>query len=68
MVRVQRITGYNPSYNPERTLLLPVQRAGNIRQAHLWSRTLRDHDSSASGPDLIQVRIAERPENDHFRH
>ena len=68
LIRVQRTLGDNTSYNPKRTLLLSVQQAGNIRQAHLWSRTLRDHNPSASGPDLIQVRIAEWPENDHFRH
>ena len=53
-----------PAFNPKCTLLLSVQRSDNIRQAHLWSHTLRDHDPSAPGPDLVQVCIPEWPEND----
>ena len=64
LVRVQRTIGDNPSFKSKCFTLLSVQRAANIRQAHLWSRTLRDHDPSATGRDLVQVCNPEWPEND----
>ena len=63
-VRVQRTIGDNSSRNPKCTLLMSGQRADSIRQDHLRSRNLGNHDPSAPGPDLVQVRIPEWPEND----
>lgn len=64
LIRVQRTIGDNPRFNAKCTLFLSVQRSDNIRQAHLWSHTLRDYAPEAGGPDLYQVCIPEWPENE----
>jgi phosphoenolpyruvate carboxykinase (ATP) len=64
LIRVQRTIGNNPQFNAKCTLFLSVQRSDNIRQANLWSHTLRDFDPQAGGPDLYQVCIPEWPENE----
>jgi len=64
LIRLQRTVGQNSVFNPKCNLFLSVQRSDNIRQAHLWSRTLRDYDPSAPGPDLYEVCIPEWPEAD----
>ena len=64
LIMVQRTVGDNSEFNPKCNLFLSVQRADNVRQACLWSHTLRDHDSSAPGPDLWEVCIPEWPENE----
>ena len=64
LVRVQRTVGDNSSFNPKCTLFLSVQRPDNIRQAHLWSHTLRDYQPSALGPELYAVCVPEWPENE----
>jgi phosphoenolpyruvate carboxykinase (ATP) len=64
LVRVQRTIGDNNSFNPKCNLFLSVQRADNIRQACLWSHTLRDYSSRYRGPELYQVCIPEWPEDE----
>ena len=64
LIRVQRTIGNNARFNAKCTLFLSVQRSDNIRQAILWSHTLRDFDPEAGGPDLYQVCIPEWPENE----
>ena len=64
IVRVQRTIGDNKTFNPKCTLYLSTQRPDNIRQAYLWSRTLRDYDSDSPGPELTLICIPEWPEHD----
>ena len=64
LVRVQRTIGDNSEFNPKCNLFLSVQRADNVRQAHLWSRTLREYDAGSPGPELNLVCIPEWPENE----
>lgn len=64
LVHVQRTIGDNPVFNPKCTLFLSVQRADNIRQAYLWSHTLRDYAPYTIGPDLCVVCVPEWPENE----
>lgn len=64
LIRVQRTIGDNPEFNPKCNLFLSVQRSDNVRQACLWSHTLRDYDPSSPGPDLYEVCIPEWPEDD----
>lgn len=64
LICVQRTIGDNPTFNPKCTLFLSLQRRDNIRQAHLWSHTLRDFAPGNIGPDLYQVCIPEWPENE----
>ena len=64
LIKVQRTVGDNPEFNPKCNLLLSVQRADNVRQAHLWSHTLRDYDPQSPGPELFEVCIPEWPENE----
>ncbi len=64
LLRVQRTIGDNSEFNPKCNLFLSVQRADNVRQACLWSHTLRDYDPSSPGPDLYEVCIPEWPENE----
>lgn len=63
LIHLQRTIGDNPVFNPKCNLILSVQRSDNIRQAHLWSHTLRDHDPNAAGPELYEVCIPEWPED-----
>jgi phosphoenolpyruvate carboxykinase (ATP) len=64
LIRVQRTIGDNSEFNPKCNLFLSVQRADNVRQACLWSHTLRDYDPSSPGPDLYEICIPEWPENE----
>ena len=64
LIRVQRTIGDNSEFNPKCNLFLSVQRSDNVRQACLWSHTLRDYDPSSPGPDLYEVCIPEWPENE----
>ena len=64
LIRVQRTVGDNAEFNPRCNLYLSVQRADNVRQAHLWSHTLRDYDPHSPGPELYLVCIPEWPENE----
>jgi phosphoenolpyruvate carboxykinase (ATP) len=64
LIMVQRTVGDNSEFNPKCHLFLSVQRADNVRQACLWSHTLRDHDPASPGPDLWEVCIPEWPENE----
>ena len=64
LIRVQRTIGDNSEFNPKCNLFLSTQRPDNVRQACLWSHTLRDYDPSTPGPDLYEVCIPEWPEND----
>lgn len=64
LIKVQRTVGDNPEFNPKCNLFLSVQRADNVRQAHLWSHTLRDYDPNSPGPELYEVCIPEWPENE----
>jgi phosphoenolpyruvate carboxykinase (ATP) len=64
LIRVQRTVGDNSEFNPKCNLLLSVQRADNVRQAHLWSHTLREYDPLSPGPELFEVCIPEWPENE----
>jgi phosphoenolpyruvate carboxykinase (ATP) len=64
LVRVQRTIGDNNSFNPKCNLFLSLQRADNIRQACLWSHTLREYSSRYRGPELYQVCIPEWPEEE----
>ena len=64
LIRVQRTIGDNSEFNPKCNLFLSVQRPDNVRQACLWSHTLRDYDPSSPGPDLYEVCIPEWPEDE----
>ncbi|MBM3942590.1 MAG: phosphoenolpyruvate carboxykinase (GTP) [SAR202 cluster bacterium] len=64
LIRVQRTIGDNSSFNPKCNLFLSVQRSDNVRQACLWSHTLRDYSPSEAGPELYQVCIPEWPEEE----
>ena len=64
LIRVQRTIGDNSEFNPKCNLFLSVQRSDNVRQACLWSHTLRDYDPSSPGPDLYEICIPEWPENE----
>ena len=64
LIRVQRTIGDNGEFNPKCNLFLSVQRADNVRQACLWSHTLRDYDPASPGPDLYEVCIPEWPEDE----
>ncbi|MSQ17722.1 MAG: phosphoenolpyruvate carboxykinase [Dehalococcoidia bacterium] len=64
LIRVQRTIGDNKSFNPKCNLFLSVQRSDNIRQACLWSHTLREYSSRDAGPELYQVCIPEWPEEE----
>ena len=64
LVMVQRTIGDNAEFNPKCNLFLSAQRADNVRQACLWSHTLRDYDAAAPGPDLWEVCIPEWPEEE----
>ena len=64
LICVKRTIGDNPHFNPKCTLFLSTQRSDNIRQAYLWSNTLREYSSNAPGPDLFQICLPEWPEND----
>ena len=64
LIRVQRTIGDNSEFNPKCNLFLSVQRADNVRQACLWSHTLRDYDPSTPGPDLWEICIPEWPEEE----
>ncbi len=64
LIRVQRTIGDNSEFNPKCNLFLSVQRADNVRQACVWSHTLRDYDPSSPGPDLYEICIPEWPENE----
>lgn len=64
LIRVQRTIGDNAEFNPKCNLFLSLQRSDNVRQACLWSHTLRDYDPAAPGPDLYEVCIPEWPEDD----
>lgn len=64
IVSVQRTIGDNKTFNPKCTLYLSTQRPDNIRQAYLWSKTLRDYDSDSPGPELTLICIPEWPEHD----
>ncbi len=64
LVRVQRTICDNNSFNPKCTLFLSLQRSDNIRQAYLWSHTLRDYSSQDPGPELYQICIPEWPEEE----
>jgi phosphoenolpyruvate carboxykinase (ATP) len=62
LICVKRTIGDNGEFEPKCTLYLSVQRSDNVRQAHLWSRTLKDFDSKTPGPDLTIVCVPEWPE------
>ena len=64
LIRVQRTIGDNSEFNPNCNLFLSVQRSDNVRQACLWSHTLRNYDPSSPGPDLYEVCIPEWPEEE----
>lgn len=64
LIRVQRTIGDNSEFNPKCNLFLSVQRSDNVRQACLWSHTLRDYDPSSPGPDLWEICIPEWPEDE----
>jgi phosphoenolpyruvate carboxykinase (ATP) len=64
LVCVKRTIGDNGVFEPKCTLYLSTQRPDNIRQAHLWSRTLKDHDATTPGPELNLVCIPEWPDQD----
>ena len=64
LIRVQRTIGDNPEFNPKCNLFLSLQRSDNVRQACIWSHTLRDYDPSSPGPDLYEICIPEWPENE----
>lgn len=64
LIQVKRTVGDNPEFNPKCNLLLSIQRADNVRQAHLWSHTLSDYDPQSPGPELFEVCIPEWPENE----
>ena len=64
LIRVQRTIGDNSEFNPNCHLFLSVQRSDNVRQACLWSHTLRDYDPSSPGPDLWEICIPEWPEEE----
>lgn len=64
LIRVQRTIGDNSEFNPKCNLFLSVQRSDNVRQACLWSHTLRDYDPASPGPDLYEICIPEWPEDE----
>ena len=64
LICVKRTIGLNDTFNPKCTLFLSTQRADNIRQAYLWSNTLRDNDATVPGPNLYQIVIPEWPDSD----
>ncbi len=64
LIRVQRTIGDNSEFNPKCNLFLSLQRSDNVRQACLWSHTLRDYDPSSPGPELYEICIPEWPEDE----
>lgn len=64
LICVKRTIGSNNIFNAKCTLYLSTQRRDNVRQAYLWSKTLRDYDPSAPGPELYLVCIPEWPEHE----
>ena len=64
LVCVKRTIGDNGVFEPKCTLYLSTQRQDNVRQAHLWSRTLKDFDATTPGPELNLVCIPEWPDQD----
>ncbi|MEX0799767.1 MAG: phosphoenolpyruvate carboxykinase [Dehalococcoidia bacterium] len=62
LICVKRTIGDNGAFEPKCMLYLSVQRSDNVRQAHLWSRTLKDFDAKTPGPDLRIICIPEWPE------
>ena len=64
LIRVQRTIGDNDVFNPRCTLYLSTQRQDNVRQAYLWSKTLRAPAAGEPGSELNLVCIPEWPEHD----
>ena len=64
LICVKRVIGDNDTFNPKCTLYLSAQRPDNIRQAYLWTKTLREYTPQVPGPDLYQVCIPEWQESE----
>ena len=64
LISVQRTIGDNEDFNAKCTLIVSEQRKDNLRQAHLWTHTLREYSQNAKGPELFVLSVPEWPENE----
>ncbi len=67
LVKVERVIGDNPEFNVTCTAYQSVQRPEQIRQAYMWSRTLRPRPgagASCPGPALSLICVPEWSDTD----
>ena len=67
LVKVERVIGDNPAFNVTCTVYQSVQRPEQIRQAYMWSRTLRPRPgagASCPGPALSVICVPEWSDTD----
>ena len=67
LVKVERVIGDNPAFNVTCTAYQSIQRPEQIRQAYMWSRTLRPHPGQGArcpGPRLSVICVPEWSDTD----